>query len=955
MAASTGHRSANESCKARIPLFPLRYSAHPRPKGGADYAYDAPSLETGFQKLDHAQYGLRCVGAGFVYLFDETEGTVFVWRVNEETGQFIELLSRHRSLEAALGGYKPGRSLPHIWANERSVVHILLTDTLLTERKIREIESDQDSIRAKLATTIDMRAWTDSAPARNTFPANRLGELVEEFKGTDLGFSPWRIKQSARSAQALVTGMKAVASAKQIAVVMHDNIALVQDLGGMFHKSRQAMETYNSAPDHGSAAGDVQRYRKMIVAQLIERIYESGYADKAGVVGKDREEFERVLSRDMDEREWKRKRFADNLAVIEREPARYRPSSYSDARRQLDALPTDPIGKRAAALSEAVPLYARHVWEADRVRFVRDFSVEVGRRHVAVVDRKNDRCKWLQRYVNTTSPTDTGTTFLRYDTDHPMSSTSHAIAFSACIEGMIWGTEITAPGIKDRERELFDDWWKLPWHTNPILVNIEHDKGLVDAIWENKMDIALDTAGSKGLGQLLRFGALHYLMEQVSVYALSRFPRAGADGRVWHGVARDAVADRLHQLAGTGTVEDVERLVRMLETRYQDRLTIRRLTREEAIAALEDAAGFPRGSVVVGSIAMGADDTMEVIVWQRMTPLTRYANPFLQVFERGVAGGVAFFSFLNLKAAILDLDLNGQKWKSSWTSLVAAIMGAGSATNGVLIATRALMPRVYLRASISAVVLQRIASTGSLRLFGYGGAVADAISNWFRSGEQRRVGNQEAATAYAVAGLGLGLGGAALTTRGAALAAGIGLAGTVATVPVWGWIAAGLILLGTGLWWLTKGDQAQFVPIGYWLNDGSFGKHELLGRPAIVRYETLDQENRGYVQAIYAPQRLDADWHMTSKTLIVKIIYPLDGAIQRIESEGNNVTQAQLYPMEGEGASSNESRVRSYKIIGLTKGTGFRYSIRPRYVPVLMGETLESEITFIDKDTPWYY
>jgi len=955
MAASIGYCSTNESCKVRIPLFPLRYSAHPRPKGGADYAYDAASLETGFQKLDHAQYGLRCVGAGFVYLFDETEGTVFVWRVNEENGQFVELLSRNRSLEAALGGYKPGRSLSHIWANERSVVHILLTDTLLTERKIREIESNQDGIRAKLATTIDMKAWADSAPSRNTFAASRLGELVEEFKGTDLSFSPWRIKQLAPSAQPLITGMEAVAPARQIAVVMHDNIALVQDLGGVFHKFRQAMETYNSAPDHDSSAGDGQRYRKMIVAQLIERIYESGYADNAGVTGQDRHEFERVLRRDMDEREWKRKRFADSLAVIEREPARYRPSSYPDARRQLDALPTDPIGRRAAALSEAVPLYARHVREVDRVRFVREFSVELGSRHAAVVDRKNDRCKWLQRYVNTTSPNDMGATFLRYDTDHPMSSTSHAIAFSACIEGMIWGTEITTPGTKDHERELFEAWWKLPWQANPILVNIEHDKGLVDAIWENKMDIALDTAGSKGLGQLLRFGALHYLMEQVSVYTLSRFPRAGSDGRVWHGVARDAVADRILQLAGMGTIEDAERLIRMLETRYQDRLTIRRLTREEAIRALEDAAGFPRDSVVVGSIAMGAGDTMDVIVWQRMTPLTRYANPFLQVFERGVAGGVAFFSFLNLKAAIFDLDLNGQKWKSSWANLVAAIMGVGSATNGVLIATRALMPQVYLRASISAVVLQRIASTGSLRLFGYGGAVADAVSNWFKSGEQRRVGNQEAATAYAVAGLGLGLGGAALTTGGAAFAAGLGFAGTVATVPVWGWIAAGLILLGTGLWWLFKGDRAQYIAIGYWLNDGSFGKHELLGRPAIVRYETLDQENRGYVQAVYAPQRLDSDWHMTSKTLIVKVIYPLDGAIQKIESEGNDVHQAQVYSMEGEEMSSKESRVRSYKIVGLTKGTGFRYAIRPSYVPVLLGETLASEITFSDKDTPWYY
>lgn len=955
MAGSPQYSSANESCEARIPLFPLRYSAHPWPKGGAAYAYDEPTLAKGFETLDHAQYGLRCVGAGFVYLFDETEGKVFVWRVNEENGQFIELQSRHRSLEAAIGGYKPGRSLPHIWAKECSVVHVLLTDTLLTERKIREIESDQNGIRGKLATTIDMNAWTDSAPARNTFSAARMGELVEEFKGTDLSFSPWKIKHSTPSVQALVTGMKAVAPAKQIAVVMHDNIALVQDLGGMFHESRQAMETYNSEPDQQSTVGDVQRYRKMIIAQLIERIYESGYANQAGVAGQDKEAFERVLKRDMDEREWKRKRFADNLAVIEREPAKYRPSSYPDARRQLDALPTDQIGRRAVALSEAVPLYARHVREADRVKFVRDFSKELEKRHVTVLNKKNDRCRWLKSYQNTTAPNDMGTTFLRYDTDNPMSSTSHAIAFSACIEGMVWGTETTPSGKTDNERELFDLWWKLPWKTNPILVNIEYDKGLVDTIWENKMDVATDIAGSKTLGQLLRFGALHYLMEQVGVYALSRFPRSGTDGRVWHGAARDAVANRIHQLAGMGTVEDANRLVQILETRYQDRLTTRNLTRQEAIQALEDAAGFPRGAVAVGSIGMGVGDTMEVIVWQRMTALTRYANPFLQVFERGVAGGVAFFSLLNLKAAILDLNLNGEKWISSLASLVAAIMGIGNAINGVLVATRALMPQVYLRASISGSILRRIASTGSLRLFGYGGAISDAVSNWFKSGEQQRNGNHEAATAYAVAGLGLGLGGAALTTGSAALATGGGLAGTVATVPVWGWIAAGVILLGIGLWWLIKGEQALFIPLSYWLNDGSFGKQELLGRKTIVRYETLDQENRGYVQASYAPQSIDVDWHITSNTLTVKIIYPLEGTVLKIKSGENNSHQPQLYAIEGEEKPPSGGCVRSYKVFGLTRGSGFRYSVRPSYIPNLLGETLESEITFNDNDSPWYY
>lgn len=946
MAGSTQYSSTNESCQARIPLFPLRYSAHPRPKGGADYAYDEPTLAKGFKKLDHAQYGLRCVGGGFIYLFDETEGKVYVWRVNEENGQFIELLSKHRSLEAAIEGYRPGKSVPHIWAKECSVVHILLTDTLLTERKIRDIESDRDGVRTKLATTIDLNIWQASALTKHTFAAAQLDKLVEEFKGTHLTFSPWKIKQSTPTAQALVTGMKTVAPAKQIAVVMHDNIALVQDLGGVFHESRQKMETYNSTPEQSSNADHVQRFRKMLIAQMIERVYESAYADKAGVTGKGKEAFERALKRDMDEREWKRQRFTENLAVIEREPAKYRPSSYPNARRLLDSLPSDPISQRAAVLSEAAPLYVRHVMEADRVKFIQDFTKELEKRHAAVMDKKNDRCKWLESYLTTAAPHDMGTTFLRYDTKEPRSSTSHAIAFSLCIEGMIWGTETMPPGKADAERELFNRWWKLPWKTNPILVNIEHDKGFVDAIWQNKMDVATDTTLGKGSAQLLRYAAVHYLMEQVGVYVLSRFPNSDV-GRPWHGAARNTVAERIHQLAGTGTLDDANRLVQMLETRYQDRLMTRRLTQQEAITALEDAARFPRGSVATGSLAMGAGDTMEVIVWQRLTPMTRYANPFLQVFERGAAAGVAIFSLINLKGAILALDIN-KAWSTS-SNLMAAIMGVGSATNGLLIAFRAYIPNIYNRVSMVSLLVRRLSSVGATRLFGYGGAIFDALSNWFKAADQKKIGNHEAATAYALAGLGLGLGGAAITTGGVAMA------GAAATVPVWGWIAAGMILLGIGLWFMIKGDQYQFIPLSYWLNDGSFGKQELLDRDSLSAYATLDEENMGYIQALYSPQKLEEDWHITSNTLTLKIAYPLVGKINTIKMIEIGSSNTSIKNTSSVETLPSGGSTLSYQITGLTGGHDFTCNVKPSYVPTLLEKNLESSFLLTKKDAPWYY
>ncbi|VWB21488.1 hypothetical protein BAR24066_00852 [Burkholderia arboris] len=976
MAGTTSYASARESCHARIPLFPLRYSAHAKPKGGSLYPYELPSLDRSFRALDHAQYGLRCIGGGFIYLFDETQGDVFVWRVNEESGQFIELQSKHRSLEGALKDYKPGHTVRHIWARECSVVHLLLTDTLLTERKIRAIQSDQDGIRTQLATTIDIKAWQADAPAKHTFAAEGMGDLVEEFKGTNLDFSPWKLKNVIPTAKALLTSMKAVAPAKQIAVVMRDNIALVQDLGGLFFQARQAMESYNSAPDKSSTYGDVKRFRKMLIAELIERIYESAYAQKKGLAGKNREEFDRTLQRDIDEREWIRKRFADNLAVIEREPARHRPSSYPNARRQLDAMPIEPIGQRSAVLSNAAGLYARHVREADRVKFMQEFAKEIGKRHGVVLDHKNDRCKWLENYQTTKSANDMGTSFLRYDTEDPNSSTSHALAFAICIESMIWGTETTPPGKKDNERELFERWWKLPWKTNPILINIDHDKGFADTLWENKKDVATDAAFSKGLGQLMRYVALHFLMEQVSVYTLSRFPRAGTQTRPWHGAARDAVANRVHQLAGMGTVEDANRLVNMVETRYQDRVIVRGLTLPEAADALDDAAGFPRGTVARGSIAMGAGDTMELAVFQRLTPMTRVANPFLQVFERGVAGGVAFFSLINLKNAAITFR-SDKSYGAQW-NLMAAFMGIGSATNGVLMNTRALMPAVYSRASISGFLLQRLAGAGALRLFGYAGALFDALSNWFKAADQKSIGNHEAAKAYALAGVGLGLGGAALTTGGGVLAAGGTMASVVAGIPVGGWLVAGVILLGMGIWWVWQAEQAQFTPLGFWLNDGTFGKRELLGRASRETYTTLDDENRAYVNAVCAPKLEDSEWKVVGAKhspiplpsssgvyltyeprLVLTIVYPLDGTVKppTITHASSGVGGAaptltedgKGRPLDGGGV------VRTYAVTGLSKKAADRLTLIAAYTPTLLQEALQTRCDIDASDAPFYY
>ncbi|WP_321872027.1 toxin VasX [Paraburkholderia tropica] len=860
MAGRSAYDCVGDNCEPRIPLFPLRYSVQPRKVGDKSVStYGAANLplETGFPTLHNAQYDLRCIGGGFIYLLDETHGDVFVWKVGEGECQFIELLAKTRTLNQALNDYKQGSKVPYLWGRRGSRVHLLLTDTLLTDAKLRDLQRNKDGIRDKLATTLDLSTWKDASPARNSFPASRIGQLVEEYKGTSLDFSIWKIKPHFPTAEGLHRSMKAQAPEAQIAVVMHDHVALVQDLGGIFQIARQQFESYLATPDKNSSADATQRFHKKLIADLIDRIYTGAYADRRGISPDDPAALDRSVQGEIKRREVIRKQYQDALEPLHRDPASVRIDYYRNAKQHFDSMPSEPVSQRAAVLADGASRYSQHVREADRVAFLKQYAANVKKLHGDVLDTKNDRCVWLQRYPQAKAATDFGSSFLRYDLANEMSSSTHAVAFAHCIESMIWGTQETPPGKKDNERDLFAQWWAMPYASNPILVNIANDKGFGSAIWENKMDAGTDSVwkliGIPGKKFVMHYIGTHYLMGQVSIFILTRPAN-------WKGAVRNNVDAKIHALAGTGSEEDAAQLRKLLEERYKDQVTSREITPSEFEDLFKKAAGAQANTIIAeGSIAQHMGNSIEILEWKKITPLTRYANPFMQTFEGGAAGGVLFLSCWNLIRAIRSFE-----WKKGGTfaengnnvsNMLLAIFGVGGGLNGALAFTQARLPAIFERVSLSGSFLRGMAGVGALRFFGYGGAIFDAITQWTKAWGEFQKGNKDAGTCYAVAGLALGMGGYALTAAGAGLAAegatlgtALAVAGTSATVPIAGWIVAGIILVGVGLWFVTKGDHAQYTDLDFWLNDGTFGKHELLGRPKTVTYANLNEENDAYVK-----------------------------------------------------------------------------------------------------------
>ncbi|MGH8464378.1 MAG: toxin VasX [Pseudomonas sp.] len=154
------NQAVSDGCTPRIAIFPLRYSVHAKPAGAvrnASYEASTLPLELGFPALKRGQYRIKGLQEGFVYVLDETRGDEFAWKVDEKTGQFVELDKRSAVLESALKFHKVGQTVPHIWARSGSRVHIVVTGTLLTKSKLRALRMNTNGIRDKIALSSTWR------------------------------------------------------------------------------------------------------------------------------------------------------------------------------------------------------------------------------------------------------------------------------------------------------------------------------------------------------------------------------------------------------------------------------------------------------------------------------------------------------------------------------------------------------------------------------------------------------------------------------------------------------------------------------------------------------------------------------------------------------------------------------------------------------------------------------
>lgn len=211
----------------------------------------------------------------------------------------------------------------------------------------------------------------------------------------------------------------------------------------------------------------------------------------------------------------------------------------------------------------------------------------------------------------------------------------------------------------------------------------------------------------------------------------------------------------------------------------------------------------------------------------------------LKEFTRSVPGALAWvgmtFQVLNLTNSAKDLlDAKTQDKTDACFGTVSGILGVLGVTAEI---TAGAMEKIAGRYVASAAGRMTFAG-GLLASFA---AITEAVQLAVKAVDRGRAGDVDAAWLYGTSSLALaisglaGIGGSlAIASTAGALGGALGFLAPIgtaaATIPVWGWIAAGVIFLGIGLALLWKAISATDTPMEVWLLGCSYGKGKLVSR-----------------------------------------------------------------------------------------------------------------------------
>lgn len=841
---SAGSAASAPLCSARVPILPIRYAIVPRGDKAPLYRYadSGFDLEKGFKPLTRSAYTLRALRPGYVYVFMKgARGERLVIHEYDGEGHYQEL--RYRGLEQyhRKDKYVSGGRMGWVWADTGTdtakEVWIGYSPHLWTNAMTAKIAGDL-AVRKRHMRQLDMTELTsgEKSPSRqpHVLPAAVASTWVEDFKSRDqrlsLDWSSHRSKDdlSLGTFLAQANNYRFTQPRVPAVVVLNDAEGISLDLGlsvaAYQHQLRDILPAQqgHGAPSQNKGQGQPQAssipecfrlnveslsakskdyHHKNLVATLLEQTLQSMYP--ANKLAPD------VLAKQRDQRQ-RQQRGGRQRALT---PSELRYQVLTDER-------VSPVGGRLGKRIDTAK-YQAFLSERDQREALLRTHLNTALQACA------DHDQWLATAEtgHRDEPTSLAAALATYDRDERLS----AGGLEASLALMIHPMSQSLPGTEDDDPRFKRLGAWLDKHDSPLylaLAPFNPFKDKADAV-----GVLLGAADGTIEGLAGRFpaaaGITDLTSEAVTTVTLKRM-----QGKTRWDASRNL---RQQVLAAAGEA-NAEKALGLLGARYNvtnTKVLADPLTKEIEQFVKSGMADFEEIKRV--RISGSRNITVEATLMKRVRP-----NVASTATTSG--GGVLnvamlYFNVIALKSAFGTLRSDPSfEYAAGFASAIFGVIGAVVASG---VSARSVYKILVLRYTASAPGMafgNGVTSfvTGNLfsRLVGYPAILFGLASDGAKAIRQRQHGDDTAALYTATGGVAVAFGSALI------LEAGMAIAGSTSVIPVAGWAAAAVVLVGVGIvaggvWLHAQAAARIHSPMELWAARGVFGTRQNDGEKRI--------------------------------------------------------------------------------------------------------------------------
>lgn len=830
---TAGGSSSAPSCSSRVPILPIRYAIVPRDDKAPLYRYaDAGfKLEKSFKALKRSAYTLRALRPGYVYVFMKgVKSEQLVIHEYDGEGRYKEL--KYGSLEQyhRKDRYKTGNSMGWVWADtspdKAKEVWIGYSPHLWTNAMTTRITSDP-AMRQRHMRRLDMAELTsgEKAPSGqpHVLPASALSQWVEDFRPKSqriaLNWSSHASKDDLPVSTFLAQGQHYRFTQPRVPVVvaLNDAEGINLDLGlsvaAYQHQLRDILPTQQPQTDTAQGRDqpaapsvpacfrlDVEKlsaqskdyHEKNLIATLLEQTLQAMYPanqPKPDDLVKLRDEHQ------------------------SKQVGGKRRATPSELRYQvLTDKGVSPIGHRLGDRINTTRYYEFLAKRDERQALLRTYLR-------TALQACTDHDQWLATAESShhNEPTSLAAALATYDRDEQSSARGLEMTLALMLHPM----SQALPGTDDEDARFqrLSAW--LDQHDSPLylaLAPYNPFKQKADAV-----GVLLGAADGVIEGLAGRFpaaaGITDLTAESVTTVTLKRL-----QGKTrW-----DASRNLRQQVLAAAAEANAEKALGLLGARYgvtNTKSLTDPLSKEVDKFVKSGMADFEE----IKRVRVSGSRTVTV-----EATLIKRVRPNIAALATTAGGGalnvaMLYFNVIALKSAYASLRSDPSFENAA--GFASAILGV----TGALVATGASARSVY-----KIIVLRYTANapgmafgngvmsfiTGNLfsRLLGYPTMLAGLASDMASAYRKNQHGDRVAAAYTLGGGLLVGLGSAAILEGGLAIAA------PTAVVPVAGWAATAIVLLGAGVlaggvWLHSQADARRHSPIELWAARCIFGTH----------------------------------------------------------------------------------------------------------------------------------